>query len=450
MSKTLDGAWNIILQNLQKQLNPQSFETWFMPTRQVGYSDNAIDIEVPNIFFRDWLVDHYREQINQASKELGIPDFDISFTIGSQKPAPKEAEKKGGFLARTFEKFTHNSEFSFNERYNFDNFVVGTCNRFAHAACHAVAENPAKAYNPLFIYGGVGLGKTHLMQAIGQHLYKKNPRLNILYISSEKFTNQLIRAIQNRTTQKFREKYRHQDLLLIDDIQFISGKESTQEEFFHTFNALYDAHKQIVLSSDRPPKEITSLEHRLVSRFEWGLVTDIQAPDLETRIAILRKKMEIDVAKVPDDVLFFIADNIKSNIRQLEGALVRVIAYSSLIGKNIDLNVSKEVLKELNLEKNAEINVERIQKTVAEYFGITTNDMRKKKRVKRLAYPRQIAMYISRELTNLSLAEIGGLFGGRDHTTVIHGCEKIDVDMKNNPHIKDVVAAIITKVKTVG
>jgi len=451
MAKSLDGAWGQMLQSIQKHISPQSFETWFSPTKQVSFSEDAITVEVPNKFFKDWLLEHYRDHVSLAVKEFGEPSVSVNFSIGA---APAEAEqlreqeKKGaGFFARTFERFAPPSDFVFNQRYCFEAFVVGGGNRFAHAAALAVSDNPAKAYNPLFIYGGVGLGKTHLMQAIGQAIAKKNPRIKVLYISSEKFTNQLINAIQNRTTQKFREKYRHQDVLLIDDIHFISGKESTQEEFFHTFNTLYDAHKQIVLSSDRPPKEIPALERRLISRFESGLITDIQPPDFETRIAILRKKLEGRGLVVPDEVVFFIAENIRANIRELEGALIRVIAYASLVGQTMDLSVAKEVLKEISVEKDSEISVEGIQKAVAEYFGISPNDMRIKKRTKRLAYPRQVAMFLSRELTKLSLVEIGGLFGGRDHSTVLHGCEKIEQDIQKNPHVKGIVDSLVTKIK---
>jgi len=455
MANSLDGAWSSLLANLRKQISPQSYETWFMPTKQVGFSENSVTVAVPNAFFKDWLVEHYKEQITNAKKELGKGGFEVLFTVEDRPVAqeaaasPETTEKKGfSFFTRPFERFVQPQAFSFNKRYNFENFVVGGCNRFSHAAALAVAETPAKAYNPLFIYGGVGLGKTHLMQAIGQHIAKKSPQLRTLYMSSERFVNELIGAIQNRTTQKFREKYRYQDVLLIDDIHFISGKESTQEEFFHTFNVLYDAHKQIVVSSDRPPKEIPALEKRLVSRFEWGLVTDMQPPELETRMAILRKKLEKGTAAVPDNVLYFIAERIKSNIRELEGALIRIIAYSSLIGCKIDISVAKEVLKEAEEEALAEISVERIQKVVAGYFGVGANDMHTKKRTKKVVYPRQIAMYLSRELTKLPLVEIGGLFGGRDHTTVIHACGKIEEDIKKNPHIKGVVDNIITKIKT--
>lgn len=455
MTHSLDGTWATMLLCLHKQLSPQSYETWFAPTKQIGAGDGYISVEVPNSFFKDWLLDHYREKVSDAAKEAGHNNLDVRFDICVRTEENKQGanlanEKRGalGIFSRPFERFSRSQDAAFNQRYTFDNFVIGGCNRFSHAAALAVAESPAKAYNPLFIYGGVGLGKTHLMQAIGSHLIAKQPRLKVTYISSEKFTNQLISSIQNRTVQKFKEKYRQQDVLLIDDIHFIAGKEATQEEFFHTFNTLYDAHKQIVFSSDRSPKEMASMEKRLVSRFEWGLVTDVQPPDTETRIAILKKKLEKETVAVPMDVVSYIADNVTANIRELEGALIRIVAYSSLISRKIDLSVAQEVLKEIVVDSRAEVNVERVQRVVAGYFGVGNNDMRVKKRTKKIAYPRQVAMFLSREMTKLSLVEIGGLFGGRDHSTVIHACDKIEEDMKKNPHIKSVVENIITKIKS--
>jgi chromosomal replication initiator protein len=323
---------------------------------------------------------------------------------------------------------------------------VGSSSRFAHAAALAVSDAPAKKYNPLFIYGPVGLGKTHLLQAIGHSIQTHFPRLKVLYISSEKFTNMLINAIQKRSTIAFRKKFRNVDLLLIDDIHFIAGKEATQEEFFHTFNDLYDSQKQIVLTSDRPPKDIPLLEERLISRFEWGLITDIQPPDFETRVAILKKKMERETVSVPDDVAYFIANNIKSNIRELEGSLIRVVAYSSLIGRPIDLALAKEVLKDAFSEEEKKITIDIIQQKAAEYFHINVSDMRTKKRSRSIAYPRQIAMYLVRNLTEHSLPEIGEFFGGRDHTTVLHAISKIDkelqTDMKTRRSLDDITALI--------
>ncbi len=334
-----------------------------------------------------------------------------------------------------------------NSKYSFENFVVGSSNRFAHAASMAIVESPAKAYNPLFIYGGVGLGKTHLMHAMGNELLKKSAKTKVLYISSEEFTNQLISAIQHRQTPKFRQRYRHVDVLLIDDIHFIAGKESTQEEFFHTFNSLYDAHKQIVVSSDRSPKEIRTLENRLVSRFEWGLITDIQPPDFETRTAILRKKSEKGTVHLPDELFFFLAENIKTNIRELEGALIRVVAYAKLMNKEITVDLAKEILKGMIIEGEKKINVDLIQKKVGQYFDMGPQDMKGKRRTKTIVYPRQIAMYLSRSLTDLSLPEIGNSFGGRDHTTVLHACEKIEKGLKTDEKMRWIIDKLTTDIK---
>ncbi len=338
-------------------------------------------------------------------------------------------------------------DFYLNPRYTFENFVIGQGNRFSHAACLAVADSPGKSYNPLFIYGGVGLGKTHLMQAIAHHARKKPTQPNFLYISSEKFTNHLINAISTRTTAKFREKYRSVDVLLIDDIHFLGGKESTQEAFFHIFNDLYDMHKQIVMSSDRPPKDIPSLEQRLVSRFEWGLVTDIQPPDLETRIAILKQKSGAESVAVSDDILFFIAEKIKSNIRELEGALIRVVAYAKLIGGEVSVALAKEVLKDMIIEGEKKVTIDLIQKKVSEYFDIKLSDMRVKKRGRAVAYPRQIAMYLARQLTDFSLSEIGDQFGGRDHTTVMHAYEKIENNLKAKEGLRGLVDRLTQSIK---
>jgi chromosomal replication initiator protein len=453
MPNKLDGIWDAVLQHVQKHISPQSYDTWFAPTKQVMAGDNSITVEVPNIFFKDWLLEHYSEHIHNALNSTDASPITIEYQIsaGTHSAASEPPQdKRAGFrlFQNPFDRTPSNKESNFNPRYTFSSFVVGGCNRFSHAAAMAVAESPAKSYNPLFIYGGVGLGKTHLMQAIGQHVVAKHPKLKALYISSEKFTNQLISAIQNRTTQKFKERYRCLDILMVDDIQFLSGKESTQEEFFHTFNTLYDAHKQIIVSSDRPPKEIPSLEQRLISRFEWGLITDMQPPDLETRVAILRKKLEVSHAQVDDSVLIYIAETIKTNIRELEGALIRVIAYASLIGKPINKESASEVLREAESKKTSEIDINTIQNVVAGYFKISTSAMRIKKRTKQLSFPRQIAMYLARELTKTPLAEIGGFFGGRDHTTVLHACNKIETELKNNTQLTGVVENIITQINS--
>ena len=331
-------------------------------------------------------------------------------------------------------------------KYTFDTFVIGNSNRFAHAACVAVAESPAKAYNPLFLYGGVGLGKTHLMHAIGHHIIDENKDIKVVYVSSEKFTNELINSIKDDKNEEFRNKYRNIDILLIDDIQFIAGKERTQEEFFHTFNSLHEANKQIIISSDRPPKEIPTLEDRLRSRFEMGLITDIQAPDFETRIAILRKKAQIENINVSNDVMSYIATNIKSNIRELEGALTRVVAYSSLTNKEISIDLAMEALKDIVMNHDIkDVSIKKIKDAISSMFGISIEDIDSKKRTRSIAYPRQIAMYLSRELTDLSLPKIGQEFGGRDHTTVLHAYDKISLAIKNNEDTKKIVDKLLSK-----
>lgn len=331
-----------------------------------------------------------------------------------------------------------------NPKYTFDTFVIGNSNRLAHAAARAVAEAPSKAYNPLFLYGGVGLGKTHLMHAIGHYVLNHNEHSKVVYVSSETFTNELINSIRDDTTVEFRTKYRTIDILLVDDIQFLAGKERTQEEFFHTFNALYEANKQIIISSDRPPKEIPTLEDRLRSRFEWGLLADIQPPDLETRVAILRKKAQLENFIIPDDVLLFIATKIKSNIRELEGALLRVIAYASLHQKEINLDLTMEALKEvLSSDRPKNISIPLIQKIVAQYFNLRIEEFKARRRTRNVAFARQIAMYLSRELTDASLPKIGEEFGGRDHTTVIHAYEKIKEEIETDEELKNTVNEII-------
>jgi chromosomal replication initiator protein len=336
-----------------------------------------------------------------------------------------------------------------NPKYTFDTFVIGAGNRFAHAASLAVAEQPAKAYNPLFIYGGVGLGKTHLMHAIGHYILEHNPRCRVLYLSSEKFTNEFINAIRDNRGEEFRLKYRNIDILLIDDIQFIAGKEQTQEEFFHTFNALHEAHKQIIISSDRQPKEIPTLEERLRSRFEWGLITDIQPPDLETRVAILRKKAKAENLDIPNEAIMYIANHINTNIRELEGALIRVIAYSSLVNEDITAHLAAQALKDIiPASRPKTITIQDIQQVVGEYFGMKIEDFKARKRTKAIAFPRQVAMYLSRELTDLSLPKIGEAFGGRDHTTVIHAHEKIAQTIESDHELYKIIQNLTEKIKT--
>jgi len=445
--------WTKILDTAKETLGEQSYETWFRPIKLQGFSQDKLTLEVPNKFFQTWIKEHYLELIKQVLKSVTRKeDVAVELVVVQTEPASpgkKEGPKpKRWFFRKSPQTQAQSaSPLEINTRYTFENFVVGPSNRFAHAASLAVAESPARSYNPLFIYGGVGLGKTHLMQAVGVYVLKNNPRLKVTYISSEKFTNQLISAIQHRTTTAFREKYRHVDILLIDDIHFIAGKEATQEEFFHTFNALYDAHKQIVLSSDRPPKDIPALEERMVSRFEWGLVTDIQPPDLETRIAILKKKIEQNKIEVPDDVVFFIGNKVKLNIRELEGALIRVVAYSSLTSEKITLGLARSVLKDMILEEK-KLSVDAIQKKVAAHFDIRPLDLKAKRRNRAVVYPRQIAMYLVRTFTDFSLPEIGEYFGGRDHTTILYAYAKIQRDLKKDLKLKDLLDRLIIEIKS--
>lgn len=444
--------WNKVLEKAKVALGEQSYETWLRPIRVKEVSQSTWILEVPNKFFQTWIKEHYLELIKETLKSITQKeDIAVEFVVAqTEPPAPKEKrpQPRRWFFQRSSQAPADSKDqLKLNPRYAFENFVVGPSNRFAHAASLAVAESPARSYNPLFIYGGVGLGKTHLMQAIGGYTAKHNSQLKATYISSEKFTNQLISAIQHRTTTEFRERYRHVDILLIDDIHFIAGKEATQEEFFHTFNTLYDAHKQIVLSSDRPPKYIPALEERLVSRFEWGLVTDIQPPDLETRIAILKKKIEQNNINIPDEVVFFIGDKIKVNIRELEGALIRVMAYSSLTNEKITLDLVHSVLKDMLLEEK-KVSIDDIQKKVAAHFDIRILDLKAKRRNRAVVHPRQIAMYLARNLTDFSLPEIGEYFGGRDHTTVLHAYDKIQGGLKKDPKLKELLDRLVVEIKT--
>ena len=451
--------WDSLLSRLRVEVGEQIFNAWFSPISPISVSEDTFTVGVPSEFFKEWIRDRYSSVLVEnlskvAGKKLAI-DFVIT-PVEEPKAAQKQPgerfhqkEKKGWFRS-VFPKQNGDAplkETRLNPEYTFNNFVVGPNNRFAHAAAMATAESPARAYNPLFIYGGVGLGKTHLMHAMGNELLHKSPKTTVLYISSEEFTNQLIKAIQTRSTPDFRERYRKVDVLLIDDIHFIAGKDSTQEEFFHTFNSLYDAHKQIVLSSDRSPKEIRTLEERLISRFAWGLITDMQPPDFETRTAILRKKSEKETVRLPDELFTFLAGKIKTNIRELEGALIRVIAYAELMNKEITVDLAKEVLKGMIIEGEKKIGVELIQKKVAQYFNINLLDMKARKRTKTVVYPRQVAMYLSRDLTDLSLPEIGGSFGGRDHTTVMHACDKIEKGCKSDEKVRWIINKLVLEIK---
>lgn len=438
--------WETAAPALIERIGKPSFDTWIQPLRISVDQENILTLEAPDSFFRDWVEKHYGQLIGETLQSLSKAPVPIHFATGIFTKEGTDSKALPEFSAASL--LPAKEGFALNPRYTFDNFVVGSSNRHAYAYCQAIADAPAKNYNPLFIYGGTGLGKTHLMQAICHHIKKKSGTPSkICYLSSEKFTNELIDAIQHKTTAAFRNKYRNVDVLVIDDVHFLAGREATQEEFFNTFNVLYDAHKQIIISSDRPPKEIPNLQDRLVSRFGWGLTTDVQPPDLETRIAILKKKIEREPVTIPDDVILFIAGLIKTNIRELEGALIRTIAYSLLEEEPITLDLANEVLKDLLNEPKKLITVDFIQRCVAEEFGIALADFKTKKRNKQIVLPRQIAMYISRELSDLSLPEIGGHFGGKDHTTVLHSINKVKASLSTSPEFKLKVDRVMQIIK---
>ncbi|HKL12381.1 MAG TPA: chromosomal replication initiator protein DnaA [Halanaerobiales bacterium] len=457
----LEHIWNQTLNEVKEKLSNPSFKTWFSNTKPVDLKDdNILMIEVPNDFIKDWIETRYNELITDIIQNLTDTNLKCRFyteeelnELNEVEEDNKEEVEEDSEEKNENKKNTKRNEYNINNnlnpKYSFDSFVVGNGNRFAHAASLAVAEAPAKAYNPLFLYGDVGLGKTHLMQAIAHYILKHNPDNKVVYVSSETFTNELINAIKDDKTASFRDKYRNIDILLVDDIQFLANKERTQEEFFHTFNSLHEANRQLIISSDRPPKEIPTLEERLRSRFEWGLITDIQKPDLETRIAILRKKADMENLKVPNEVIIYIANNIQSNIRELEGALIKVIAYSSLVDKDIDIDLAENALKDLIVENDEprEVNIELIKDVVVDYYNLKEADMTSKKRTQKIAFPRQIAMYLSRELTDLSLPHIGEDFGGRDHTTVIHAYNKIEQKIEEDNEFEKVINKLISKIK---
>ena len=424
------NLWEQVLSKIESKVNRHSFNTWFRPTRLIFDTGDTLSVQVPNAHFRDWLTKHYSGVIHESLGELERPLVRVVFEPETDSVSDDTDDTQEASGVKTDPAPIKIKQPSLNVKYTFGSFVVGTSNQFAHAAARAVAETPARAYNPLFIYGGVGLGKTHLLHAIAHDISKKDPTLTLVYISAEKFMNDLINAIRYDRILDFRGKHRSIDVLLIDDIQFIAGKERTQEEFFHTFNALYDAQKQIVISSDSPPRQIPTLEERLRSRFEWGLTADIQAPDLETKIAIMRKKADLESVHIPDNVAIFIASRIKSNVRELEGSLIRLIAFSSLTGRPINLELAQDVLRDLLPSQDRVINLDMIQKFVADHYNLTISDIRARNNSKSVALPRQIAMYLSKSLTNASLPEIGKSFGGKHHSTVIHSIRKIG-NMRN-------------------
>jgi chromosomal replication initiator protein len=429
------SIWDQILSRIETKVNRHSFYTWFRPTTLVTDSGKKLTVRVPNILFRDWLTKHYTgvlvEALADVQREGVTIDFVPEGTLAELAPQPADIEEpKDDFVSSSV--VAVSGQGGLTPRYTFDTFIVGPSNQFAHAACRAVAEAPSLSYNPLFIYGGVGLGKTHLMHAIGQYVLQHNPSLTLTYISSERFMNEMINAVRYDRILDFRERYRSVDILLVDDIQFVSGKEGTQTEFFHTFNALYDSQKQIVLSSDRPPHEIPALEERLRSRFEWGLIADIQSPDLETKVAILRRRAEAEQIPLPDDVAIHIAARIKSNIRELEGSLTRLIAYASLTGRAISLELAQDVLRHVIEQDDRLVTIEGIQKFVADYYQLRPADLKSRNNSKSVAMPRQVAMYLSKTLTHASLPEIGRSFGGKHHSTVIHSIKKVELLRKRD------------------
>ena len=446
------SLWKKTLQLIKGEVASASFETFFKNTVPIETNSNELTLLAPTEFAEDILRTRYLNLIESCLSQLTSNKFEIKIISDSNEVEqnPLKTSNNNNIINNNSNNNIIRNYPRLNPKYTFDTFVIGNSNRFAHAACVAVAESPARAYNPLFLYGGVGLGKTHLMHAIGHSIMKEQNDAKVVYVSSEKFTNELINSIKSDKNEEFRDKYRNVDILLIDDIQFIAGKEGTQEEFFHTFNALHEANKQIIISSDRPPKEIPTLEDRLRSRFEMGLIADIQPPDFETRIAILKTKAQIENIDIPNEVMNYIATYIKSNIRELEGALTRVVAYSSLINKDISYDLAVEALKDIvTTSESQEISVNRIKEKVSTAFGIKMDDFNSKKRTRTIAYPRQIAMYLSRELTDLSLPKIGNEFVGRDHTTVIHAHDKIskDLELEKNSELKEKISKIIAELK---
>ena len=442
---SLTALWEQSQKEIKERVGTASYETWFSTVHVKEKSPETLLIEAPDDFFKNWIVEHYQNDIVEILNKTSSHPVRLEFSVNANILKADTHNRLSQFEQSFLEVESHPS--SLNARFTFDHFVIGPSNRFACAASLAVAESPAKAYNPLLIYGPVGLGKTHLIQAITHKIRQIHPQLKHCYMSSEQFTNELINAIRNRSTAQFRKKYREIDILLIDDIQFIAGKESTQEEFFHTFNNLHNNRKQIILTSDRPPKEIANLEERLSSRFAWGLIADIQPPDFETRVAILRKKIRHEPINIPDAVLYFIAEQIKTNIRELEGALIRVAAYSLLEERLVTLDMTKMVLKDMVRETIKNIHIESVQKVVSDFFRVPISDLKAKRRNKNIVFPRQIAMYLSRQLTNMSLPEIGGAFGGKDHTTVLHSCKKIEKNSLDDMEVKKIIDQLITTLK---
>jgi len=436
------NIWDLVLSRVETKVNRHSFYTWFKPTSFVSDDGAALRVRVPNTLFRDWLTKHYPAVLEEALGEVDRKGVRVAFVTDeaiAMAAAPPVEEPAGSADTDVDPEAEEPQVGGLAPRYSFDTFIVGSSNQFAHAACRAVAETPSRSYNPLFIYGGVGLGKTHLMHAIGHYVLNHLKTLKLTYISSERFMNEMINAVRYDRILDFRERYRSVDVLLVDDIQFLAGKEGTQTEFFHTFNALYDSQKQIVISSDCPPHEIPSLEERLRSRFEWGLIADIQPPDLETKVAILRKKAETEGVPLPDNVAIYIAGKIKSNIRELEGSLIRLVAYASLTGREISLALAQDVLRNVLQHDERAVTIEGIQKYVSDYYQLKHGELKSRNNSKSIAMPRQIAMYLCKTLTNASLPEIGRSFGGKHHSTVIHSIRKIEDLRKRDGNFNTII-----------
>jgi chromosomal replication initiator protein len=428
--------WSQAVAEIKERIGRQNYETWIRPIGFVSRNKNEICLDVPNKFFRDWLTEHYLGQIQEIVSTLAKHEVKVVFEINDKTNRQTNVEN---VAKREERERVQKSDTNLVAKYTFQNFVVGASNQFAHAACVAVANQPGEHYNPLFIYGGVGLGKTHLVNAIGHHSASQRRGVKVAYLSSESFMNELIGSLRRDKMDEFKKKFRNVDILILDDVQFIAGKERTQEEFFHTFNSLYESHKQIVITSDKFPKEIPGIEDRLRNRFEWGLIADIQPPDMETRVAILQKKAENEGVQLPHDVALFLASNIDSNVRELEGSLTRLGAFSSLTKATITVELAKDVLR--NTLKNAqqEITVENIQKTICDYFNVRVADLKAKRRTKNIALPRQVAMYLCRKYTETSFPAIGDKFGGRDHSTVIHASKTIERKIKEDPHMQTTI-----------
>jgi chromosomal replication initiator protein len=465
---TMQKAWSTILGALEVKVNRQSFNTWLKPTRFSFASGRLIYVRIPSATFQH-IGDRYADLIQEAIDKGQLAVDEVRFVTAENDPSEPKKREDGGFaplpshspnapvsrsslnghrsqpIAPSTEqaRFDWNAAAQLNARYLFENFVIGSGNQFAHAASQAVAERPSKAYNPLFLYGGVGMGKTHLMHAIGHEVKRRNPHASISYVSGEKFTNEMIDSMRNNRQAGFRDKYRTVDVLLIDDIQFLAGKERTQEEFFHTFNALHESSKQIVIASDRPPKELANFEDRLRSRFEWGLIADIQPPDLETKVAILQKKAESEQTVLPTDVALFVASNVRTNVRELEGALIRLIAWCSLHHVEITLATTQQCLKQFIDTQSRKITIEAIQRATAEHFGMKISELKQKNNSRQIVVPRQIAMYLAKQMTEASLPEIGRQFGGKHHTTVMHSIAKIDEQRRNDKDLASTISKLM-------